>query len=88
MIDDDFDFKKSDRQMFDFSTKLWKMVTPYTENKEDVMMASAVLLNTAVQMYTVVMSDEDIAGLLSHEVCESIPELRSTLQKQLTRTVH
>ena len=77
-----------DTEMFEFNSDLWKMVTPFTENREDVMMASAVLLKTAIQMYTVVMSDEDIAALLSHEVCESIPDLRDNLQEQLKRTVH
>jgi hypothetical protein len=91
MTEDDFDIKNLenlDSELFTLNSDLWKMLTPFTENREDVMMASAILLKTAIQMYTVVMTDEDIAGLLSHEVCESIPELREGFQKQLTRTLH
>ena len=75
-------------EMYELQRKLWELLTPYTESNEDVMMSTAVLMKTAIQMYTVVMSDEDIERLLAHYIRDSIPEIRAQFQKQLTSTVH
>ena len=75
-------------EMYELQRKLWELLTPYTESNEDVMMSTAVLMKTAIQMYTVVLTDEDIERLLAHYIRDSIPEIRAQFQKQLTSTVH
>ena len=75
-------------EMYELQHKLWELLTPYTETHEDVMMSTAVLMKTAIQMYTVVLTDEDIERLLAHYIRDSIPEIRAQFQKQLTSTVH
>tara|TARA_Y100000004_G_scaffold172923_1_gene210266 strand:+ start:343 stop:627 length:285 start_codon:yes stop_codon:yes gene_type:complete len=83
-----FEDAELDMDMIDFQQKLWDLLTPHTENKENVYMASAIMLKTAVQLYTVVLRDEDIAAILSHEVIESIPQLRASLEQKLHGTIH
>ena len=68
--------------------KLWSMLEPYTRNQDDVMMASAVMLKICIQLYTIVMEDEEIAAFLSHEAIESIPNLRMQLQQSLKMSIH
>ena len=75
-------------EMYELQRKLWELLTPYTESNEGVMMSTAVLMKTAIQMYTVVMSDEDIERLLANYISASIPEIREQFQKQLTSTIH
>ena len=75
-------------EMYELQRKLWELLTPYTESNEDVMMSTAVLMKTAIQMYTVVMSDEDIERLLANYISASIPEIREQFQKHLTSTIH
>lgn len=68
--------------------QVWQLLEPYTRTQDGVLMASAVLLKIAIQMYSVVSNDEDIAGMLSHEAIESIPTLRRQLQKNLKLSIH
>ena len=75
-------------EMYEFQQKLWELLTPYTESNDDVMMSTAVLMKTAIQMYTVVMTDEDIERLISNHITDSIPEIRAQFQKQLHMQVH
>jgi len=77
---------KEEMEILNYS--LWKLLEPYTRSQENVLMASGVLMKTAIQLYTIVLQDEDIAGMMAHEFAESIPELRKSLQKSLKMSVH
>lgn len=68
--------------------QIWKLLEPHTRSQESVMLASAVLMKTAIQLYTIVLDDEDIAGMMAHEMADSIPELRRSLQKSLKMSIH
>ena len=77
------------REMDELNHKIWNLLETYTSNKDDLLMSAAVLMKSAVQLYTVVMNDEDIAAILSHEIVESIPTLRAKLEDGLyKRTIH
>jgi len=88
MDDIDLDLNDTAIEMYEFNKKLWELIEPHSSTKHDVLMASAVLLKTAIQLYTVVLDDNDISAMLSHEVSESIPVLRKKLQNMLNRSVH
>ena len=77
-----------DDNALQFQSDLWNLITPHTEEQGSVMMSAAIMLKTAIQLYTCVMNDEDIERLLQENVCESIPQMRSSMQDQLTRVIH
>ena len=84
----DLDLNDTEVEMYEFNKKVWELIEPHSSTQHDVLMASAVLLKTAIQLYTVVLKDEDISAMLSHEACESIPVLRKKLQRMLNRSLH
>ena len=54
---------------------------------EECMIAAAVLLKTAIQLYTVVLNDEGIEQVFSVAL-DSIPQLRDTVNKFDKPTIH
>ena len=54
---------------------------------EECMIAAAVLLKTAIQLYTVVLNDEGIEQVFSVAL-DSIPQLRDTVTKFDKPTIH
>lgn len=80
--------KEIPEEMEALNYQVWQLLEPYTRSQDNILMTSAVLLKIAIQMYTVVLNDEDIAGMLSHEAIDSIPDLRRQLQKNLKKSIH
>ena len=74
-------------------TEVWKTVDGLFNNDElpqinDVYAASAVMLQTAIELYTVVLPDEDIARIMELTL-ETLPDLRERMRKRLgTRVLH
>ena len=54
---------------------------------EECIIAAAVLLKTAIQLYTVVLNDEGIEQVFSVAL-DSIPQLRDTVNKFDKPTIH
>ncbi len=88
MYEEYSEFTEKELEMYELQKKLWDILTPYTETSKDVMMSTAILMKTAIQMYTVVMTDEDIQRMLSGYICDSIPEMRAAFERQLHTQVH
>lgn len=77
------DFQKIQNQ-------LWDVVNQYVgpEDKETVFALSGTMMAIAMELYTVLLSDEDIEGVLEH-VANDIPRLREKMVKRLgKRTLH
>ena len=56
--------------------------------KEDLMMSSAILMKTAIELYTVILPDEAIENMLTNEIVNSIPAIREKMEGSLNPTVH
>ena len=57
-------------------------------SKDDLMMSSAILMKTAIELYTVVLPDEAIENMLTNEIVNSIPAIREKMEGSLNPTVH
>ena len=69
--------------------EVWSLINKYNlKTSDDVMLTSAVLLKCAVQLYTVVLEDDDIEEILTGHAVDSIPSLREIFQDVLTRKLH
>ena len=78
--------KKIEVRMKEMQKKLYELISSGT--KEDLMMSSAILMKTAIELYTVVLSDEAIEHMLTNEIVNSIPVLREKMEESLHVTVH
>jgi|TARA_B100001964_G_scaffold193462_1_gene216659 hypothetical protein len=58
------------------------------ESREDLLLSSAILMKTAVELYTIIFSDKAIEDMLRGEVIDSIPQLRKKMEGALKPTVH
>ena len=56
--------------------------------KEDLMMSSAILMKTSIELYTVILPDEAIESMLTNEIVNSIPAIREKMEGTLNPTVH
>ena len=72
--------------MKEMQKKLYELISSGT--REDLMMSSAILMKTAIELYTVVLSDEAIEHMLTNEIVNSIPVLREKMEESLHVTVH
>ena len=66
--------------------KVYELVASGT--KEDLMMSSAILMKTAIELYTVILPDEAIENMLTNEIVNSIPAIREKMQGTINPTVH
>ena len=66
--------------------KVYELVASGT--KEDLMMSSAILMKTAIELYTVILPDEAIESMLTNEIVNSIPAIREKMEGSLYPTVH
>ena len=58
------------------------------EDRTAVLALSGCMIKVALQLYTIVLQDEDIEGVLE-VVAEDIPKLRANMQSQIgERTLH
>ena len=66
--------------------KVYELVSSGT--KEDLMMSSAILMKTSIELYTVVLPDEAIENMLTNEIVNSIPAIRQKMEGSINPTVH
>ena len=66
--------------------KVYELVSSGT--KDDLMMSSAILMKTAIELYTVILPDEAIENMLTNEIVNSIPAIREKMEGSLHPTVH
>ena len=74
----------------ELQTELWNIVNKYVgpEDRGAVLGISGMMISIAIELYTVVLQDEDIEGVLE-VVAEDIPKLRANMQSQIgERTLH
>ena len=70
--------------------ELWDVVNNHVgpEDRTAVLALSGCMIKVALQLYTIVLQDEDIEGVLD-VVAEDIPKLRANMQSQIgERTLH
>ena len=83
-------FMASEKEMIEIQQKVWKIVNEHIGPKDsnDLLMTGGVLLKVAMELYSVVLSNEDIEGLLE-TVKRHLPESRTQMQNKLgQRTLH
>ena len=78
--------KQIEIRMKEMQEKLYELISSGT--REDLMMSSAILMKTAIELYTVVLPDEAIESMLTNDMVDSIPALRKGMKESLNHTVH
>ena len=78
--------KKIEIRMEEMQKKLYELVS--SGSKEDLLMSSAILIKTAIELYTVILPDEAIEQMLTNEIVDSIPAIREKMEDSLHVTVH
>ena len=78
--------KNIEIRMEEMQKKLYELVS--SGSKEDLLMSSAILIKTAIELYTVILPDEAIENMLTNEIVDSIPAIREKMEGTLHPTVH
>ena len=78
--------KNTEKRMEELQVKIYELVSSGT--KEDLLMSSAILIKTALELYTVILPDEAIEHMLTNEIVNSIPSIREKMEGSLKPTVH
>ena len=78
--------KQIEIRMEEMQKKLYELVS--SGSKEDLLMSSAILIKTAIELYTVILPDEAIEQMLTNEIVNSIPAIREKMEGSLNPTVH
>ncbi len=75
-----------DKDFINIQKELWDVVNSHiTPDNADVLLAlSGSMLNIAIELYTVVLKDEDIENLLD-VVASDIPKMRTKIRKRLDK---
>ena len=80
-----------DKELQIISGKLWDIVNEHVgpTDKTELLATSGMMLKTALELYTVILSDDEIENLLDHVVRNAIPQNRAKMTEKLgERTVH
>ena len=80
----------NEKQLIEFQNELWKLTQKYveSENSTSVLVTSGMMLKVAMQLYSVVLTDEAIMDLLDH-VKTNIPETSEKMKELIgERTLH
>ena len=80
------DIEKLAEKATEMQKKVYELVSSGT--KEDLMMSSAILMKTSIELYTVILPDEAIESMLTNEIVNSIPAIREKMQGTINPTVH
>ena len=72
---------------------IWEVISRNLENKDNknnLLTSAAVLLKTAIELYTVALKeDSDIERLITEEVVPTIPKLRDNMKRMVKPpTIH
>ena len=78
--------ESTEMKMESMQKKLYELVS--SGSKEDLLMSSAILIKTAIELYTVILPDEAIENMLTNEIVDSIPAIREKMEGSLHVTVH
>ena len=78
--------KNMEIRMEEMQKKLYELISSGT--KEDLLMSSAILIKTAIELYTVILPDEAIEQMLTNEIVDSIPAIREKMEGTINPTVH
>ena len=78
--------ESTEMKMESMQKKLYELVS--SGSKEDLLMSSAILIKTAIELYTVILPDEAIENMLTNEIVDSIPAIREKMEGTLHPTVH
>lgn len=84
----------SDDEMAEFQQFVWDQVSEYMQEEDTIdglYMTAAVLMKTAIELYSMVLDDEDVIKVME-ETHSSIPQLREQVLKLMQvedkRTLH
>ena len=80
----------NEKQLIEFQNELWKLTQKYVESDDstNVLTMSGMMLKVAMQLYSVVLTDEAIMDLLDH-VKTNIPETSEKMKELIgERTLH
>ena len=80
-----------DKELHEIAQKLWDIVNDHVgpTEKEELLATSGMMLKTALELYTVVLTDAEIEHLLDHIVKTALPQNRAKMvQKIGERTLH
>ena len=80
------DIEKLTEKATQMQRKVYELVASGT--KEDLMMSSAILMKTAIELYTVILPDEAIESMLTNEILNSIPAIRQKMEGTIKVTLH
>ena len=80
------DIEKLAEKATEMQRRVYELVASGT--KEDLMMSSAILMKTAIELYTVILPDEAIESMLTNEIVNSIPAIREKMEGSINPTVH
>ena len=80
------DIEKLAEKATEMQRKVYELVSSGT--KDDLLMSSAILMKTAIELYTVILPDEAIESMLTNEIVNSIPSIREKMEGTLKPTVH
>ena len=80
------DIEKLTEKATEMQKKVYELVASGT--KEDLMMSSAILMKTSIELYTVILPDEAIESMLTNEIVNSIPAIREKMEGTINPTVH
>ena len=80
------DIEKLAEKATEMQKKVYELVSSGT--KEDLMMSSAILMKTSIELYTVILPDEAIESMLTNEIVNSIPAIRQKMEGTINPTVH
>ena len=80
------DIEKLTEKATQMQKKVYELVASGT--KDDLLMSSAILMKTAIELYTVILPDEAIEHMLTNEIVDSIPAIREKMENSINPTVH
>ena len=80
------DIEKLTEKATQMQKKIYELVS--SGSKDDLLMSSAILIKTAIELYTVILPDEAIEHMLTNEIVDSIPAIREKMEGSLHVTVH
>ena len=80
------DIEKLAEKATEMQKKVYELVSSGT--KEDLMMSSAILMKTSIELYTVILPDEAIESMLTNEIVNSIPAIRQKMEGTINPTLH
>ena len=80
------DMEKLAEKATEMQKKVYDLIA--SGSKDDLLMSSAILMKTAIELYTVILPDEAIENMLTNEIVNSIPAIREKMEGSLHVTVH